>query len=159
MHPPLPTNHKIYVAPTAGDWPIGSRFSYYDATYGYQEWMYVQNNGAVGAVAGSVSRLSDQGYGTVTCDVSDDQQSTSAFGGIFLVACAVDSYQFVCIGGRFPDAKGDNAVAAGEYLVANADSVCDTAATLEYDMTFGVAIETFATDTVGDVLIYFGKCG
>ena len=121
--------------------------------------MYVKNNGAVDAVAGSVARKSDQGFGHVTCDISDDQLGTNCFGGIFRTACAADSFNFVCVGGRFPDAKGDNAVAAGEYLVANADSVCDTAATLEYDEIFGVALEAFATDTLGDVYIYFGIAG
>lgn len=155
--PPLPTDTETYTASTSADWVIGSRYSTWNATYGYQEWMYVQNNGAVAAVAGSVARASDQGLGTVTCDVSDDHLATNIFAGCFRTACAADSYNFVCIGGRFPDAYGDASVAAGEFLVCNADSVCDTAATLEYDEIFGVALEAFATDTLGDISIFFGK--
>lgn len=159
MFPPMPIEPANHTATVAAEYQLGSRYSRWDATYGYQEWMYVQNNGAVAAVAGSIARLSDQGLGTVTCDINDDQLSASAFGGVFLVACAVDYYGFVCIGGRFPDAKGDNAVAAGDPLVANADSVCDTAATLEYDEIFGYALEAFATDTLGDIFIKFGLVG
>jgi len=153
-----PANHT---ATSTAEYQLGSRYSRWDATYGYQEWMYVQNNGAVAAVAGSIARVSDQGLGTVTCDINDDQLGTtgSIFGGVFLVACAADYYTFVCTGGRFPDAKGDNAVAAGEPIVANADSVCDTAATLEYGQIFGYALEAFATDTLGDIFIKFGQCG
>jgi len=152
----MPIEPANYTAESTAAYQLGSRYSRWDATYGYQEWMYVKNNGAVAAVAGSIARLSDQGLGNVTCDVDNDQLSTSAFGGVFLTACAADYHNFVCIGGRFPDAKGDNAVAAGEYLVANADSVCDTAATLEYGQIFGIAIEAFATDTLGDICIRFG---
>jgi hypothetical protein len=159
MFAPMPCSPETHVATSTAEYGLGSRYSRWDEDYGYQEWMYVQNNGSVAAVAGSVARISDQGLGTVTCDINDDQLGANVFGGIFRVACAADYCQFVCIGGRFPDAKGDNAVAAGEFLVANADSVCDTAATLEYDEIFGVALEAFATDTLGDVLIYFGRVG
>ena len=159
-YPPLPVDTETHVATTAALWNIGSRYSKYDATYGYQEWAYVKLNGAVSAVAGSVARKSDQGFGHVTVDITDDQLGVATPGGVFRVACTYDSYQFVCIGGRFPDAKGDADIAAGEGLVSNADSVLDTVPTNdEEEMVWAEALEAFATDTLGDVFIRFGYCG
>jgi len=98
---------------------LGTRYSHYDATYGWRTLKYIQNQGAVASIAGSVASLG-VGIGVTSVDRDSDSVAGDFFGGVHIAAVTADYYGFVVcgIGDRCFVSTGGS-VAAGDIAIVD----------------------------------------
>lgn len=103
---------------------VGSKYSHYDATYGWRTVEYVYLDDAVDAILGSVAVLSDLGLGNVTCDVSGGSAVAGLpFAGLFLGSVTAGRYGFIVCGlGDRAFCSTGGSVAAASLVVVDASN-------------------------------------
>ena len=84
--------------------------TYYDSTYGYQEYMFVQNTGSGTTAAGDSAEI--EAYNTDPYGVQNGQSDDDVLGiGMFVSAITANGYGWILIYGTY--AAGKNTSGAG----------------------------------------------